>query len=56
MKGLIVFGSTLAGSYVGWALGSLVGFITACYASVLGMGVGLYFGRRLWQRYERDWS
>lgn len=52
MKKGIVFVSTTLVSYFGWWLGSLVGFITACYLSILGMGVGLYIGRKVCQKYE----
>ena len=52
MKGLMAFGGMTVGSWAGWWLGDQVGFITGCFASVVGMGLGLYAGRRLWQRYE----
>ena len=52
MKKVIVFLIMTLVSYLGWWLGSLVGFITACYLSILGMGIGLYIGRKVCQRYE----
>jgi hypothetical protein len=56
MKALLAFGCTMLGSYLGWILGERIGFITACYASVIGMGVGIYVGRRLWQRWGQTWG
>jgi uncharacterized membrane protein YbhN (UPF0104 family) len=51
MKRFLAFVGMTVGSYVGWWLGSQVGFVTACFASVLGTALGLYAGRRVWQRY-----
>ncbi len=52
MKKVIVFVSTTLISSLGWWLGSQVGFITACYLSILGMGIGLYIGRKVCLKYE----
>lgn len=52
MRGLMAFVGMTVGSSLGWWLGDQVGFITACFASVIGMGVGLYVGRRAWQQYD----
>ncbi len=52
MKGFLAFAGTTLGSYLGWWLGDQVGFVTACFASVLGMGIGLYAARRLAQQYD----
>ena len=54
MKGILGFTGMMLGGYLGWWLGGHVGFVTACYLSVLGTGVGLYVGRRLWQKYRDD--
>jgi hypothetical protein len=35
------------GSYAGWALGSLFGLMGAFMISFVGLGMGIYFGRRL---------
>jgi hypothetical protein len=54
MKGVMAFAGSTLGGYLGWWLGGYVGFVTACYMSLVGMGIGLYVGRRLWQRYRDD--
>ena len=51
MSRLIAFVCTTIGSAIGWWVGSLVGFASAVLLSIVGMGVGLYIGRRLEQRY-----
>ncbi len=35
------------GSYAGWALGSLFGIMGGFMVSFIGMGLGIYVGRRL---------
>lgn len=53
MKKLFTFiGSTL-GSYAGWWLGSGVGLMTSFLLSVLGLGLGIWFGARC-VRYLED--
>jgi hypothetical protein len=54
MKGFLGFAGMTLGGLAGWWLGGLVGFVTACYLSLLGTGLGLYLGRRIWQRYRDD--
>jgi dipeptide/tripeptide permease len=39
-------GSTI-GSYAGWYVGARVGFTTAFMVSMVGMGIGLYYGRKI---------
>lgn len=39
------------GSWIGWWIGAQIGFITACYVSLIGSGIGLYAGRVAWNRY-----
>jgi dipeptide/tripeptide permease len=39
-------GSTI-GSYAGWYLGARIGFTTAFIVSMVGMGIGLYYGRKI---------
>ncbi|HWG36019.1 MAG TPA: hypothetical protein VN650_17790 [Gemmatimonadaceae bacterium] len=34
-------------SSVGWWLGAFVGTMTACMLSIVGVGVGMYIGRRI---------
>lgn len=43
-------GATIGG-YAGWALGARVGFTTAFMVSMVGTGIGIYYGRRLAQYY-----
>ena len=50
-KLLMLVGSTV-GSYAGWWLGAHIGFMTAFTVSTVGMGVGIYSGRRIAQNYE----
>lgn len=38
-------GATI-GSSLGWWLGQRAGFMTAFLLSIVGTGIGLYFGRR----------
>ena len=35
------------GSYAGWYLGARVGFTTAFMVSMVGLGIGLYYGRKI---------
>ena len=55
MKTLLAFVGTTVGSYVGWWLGGYAGFAIACLGSVVGMGLGLYASRRLWQAYNEEY-
>lgn len=50
-KLLAIVGSVIGG-YVGWAIGEPVGLFTAFVISVVGTGVGIYWGRRIGRRYE----
>jgi hypothetical protein len=50
-KLLALVGSTIGG-YAGWALGAPIGIFTAFAISMLGTGVGLYYGRRIGRHYE----
>ena len=49
-KVLSFVGATI-GSYAGWALGAPVGFYTAFMVSMVGTGIGIYFGRQLARNY-----
>ncbi len=46
MLKLYSFIGATVGSYAGWAIGAPVGFTTAFIVSMVGTGVGIYFGRR----------
>jgi hypothetical protein len=48
---LYSFIGATVGSYAGWALGATVGFMTAFMVSMVGMGVGIYAGRRVAKYY-----
>jgi hypothetical protein len=45
-KLLILVGSTIGGG-IGWWLGDRLGMMTAFIVSMIGTGVGIYFGRRV---------
>jgi hypothetical protein len=51
MKKLFSFIGATAGSYAGWALGERFGFTTAFMLSMVGTGLGIYFGQRFAQNY-----
>lgn len=38
-------------SYAGWALGALVGTTTAFVLSMVGTGIGMYYGRKIAHHY-----
>jgi phage tail tape-measure protein len=43
-------GATI-GSYAGWIIGARVGQATAFIVSMIGTGLGIYYGRRIAQYY-----
>lgn len=45
-----LLGATIGGA-IGWALGAKVGITTAFFLSMVGTGVGMYYGTRLAQQY-----
>jgi uncharacterized membrane protein YeaQ/YmgE (transglycosylase-associated protein family) len=52
MTRLFGFIGATAGGYVGWYLGVPVGTMTAFMVSMVGSGVGLYYGRKLGDYYS----
>jgi len=52
VRKLITLGTTFIGSSIGWWLGAFIGTMTAFLLSIVGLGVGLYAGIRLAQRFE----
>jgi hypothetical protein len=51
MRGIFAtLGTFLAGS-LGWAIGQRMGLVTAVILSAVGSGVGLYWGRRLFDEW-----
>ena len=51
MSKLFSFIGATIGSYAGWALGEKFGFTTAFMLSMVGTGVGIYFGQRIARNY-----
>jgi hypothetical protein len=47
-KLLALVGATIGG-YIGWWAGGLIGMVTAFMVSMIGTGLGMYWGRRLAQ-------
>lgn len=53
VKKLAGFAGTIVGSYLGWYVGeALSGMGLAFVLSMVGTGVGLYYGRKFGARYE----
>jgi hypothetical protein len=46
MTKLFVFIGATIGGWAGWALGAPVGMFTAFAVSMVGTGVGMYYGRK----------
>jgi hypothetical protein len=51
MGKLFSFIGATIGSYAGWALGEKFGFTTAFMLSMVGTGIGIYFGQRVAKNY-----
>jgi hypothetical protein len=47
LKKLYTWVGASVGSYAGWLVGSLFGLMTAYTVMFIGIGVGIYLGRRL---------
>ena len=47
MGKLFSFLGATIGGYAGWFLGAKIGFMTAFMLSIVGTGIGIYYGRRL---------
>jgi hypothetical protein len=52
MTKLLAFVGATAGSWAGWALGAPAGLFAAFVVSMVGMGAGMYWGRRIGRHYE----
>jgi hypothetical protein len=51
MRGIFAsLGAFLLGS-IGWALGQLVGLMTAVVLGAIGSGAGVYYGRKLFDEW-----
>ncbi|HEX9608345.1 MAG TPA: hypothetical protein VF962_14050 [Gemmatimonadaceae bacterium] len=51
MGKLFAFVGSTIGGYAGWALGATVGLTTAVMVSMVGTGIGIYYGRRIAKAY-----
>lgn len=51
MGKLFAFIGSTIGSYAGWALGAHFGFTTAFMVSMVGTGIGMYYGRQIAKSY-----
>jgi hypothetical protein len=51
MKKVLIFLSISVGGWIGWWLGTHIGFMTAYFLSIFGGAAGLYTGRRVMNRY-----
>lgn len=49
MRSIIVTMVVICSSSLGWWIGSQIGLITAFILSMVGTGLGIYFGRRFTQ-------
>lgn len=49
---LVLFIAATVGGSIGWWAGSGVGLMTSFFLSVVGTGLGIYFGKRFAQQYE----
>jgi hypothetical protein len=52
MTKLTAFIGATLGGYLGWALGAPAGIFTAFAVSMVGTGVGMYYGRKIGKHYE----
>lgn len=52
MTKLVVFITTTIGSAIGWWLGAKIGVMTAFVLSMIGFGLGIYYGRKAAEHYE----
>jgi hypothetical protein len=51
MRKLVAFIGSTIGGYAGWALGATVGLTTAFMVSMVGTGIGIYYGRLIAKNY-----
>ena len=51
MQKLLATVGAFIGSTAGWWIGANVGLMTAFIVSMVGMGAGIYWGRKIGQRY-----
>ena len=51
MTRILVGSCAFIGSWIGWAIGNMVGMMTAFLLSIIFAGVGMYIGRRISQEF-----
>lgn len=51
MERLLVLIGTAAGGWIGWMIGEPFGMFAAIVGSMVGTGVGLYYGRKIMREY-----
>ena len=51
MEKVFSFIGATVGGYAEWALGATVGTATAFIVSMVGTGIGIYYGRRIARNY-----
>lgn len=51
MGKLFSFIGATIGSYAGWLVGAKIGFTTAFIVSMVGTGLGMYYGRLIAKNY-----
>ena len=52
MKKWFSFAGATVGGYAGWYLAEAGGFFLAFVVSMIGTGIGMYFGVKIAKRYE----
>jgi hypothetical protein len=52
MGKLFSFIGATVGSYAGWFVGAKFGFTTAFMLSMVGTGIGIYYGRLIARNYD----
>jgi hypothetical protein len=52
MRKLAGFAGATIGGYVGWFLGDKIGLMTAFILSMVGTGLGMYYGAKIAREYE----
>jgi hypothetical protein len=52
MTKLMIMVTSTIGSAIGWWVGAKIGIMTAFMVSMLGTGIGIYYGRKAAQHFE----
>lgn len=51
MERLLVLIGTTAGGWIGWMIGERFGMFAGIMGSMIGTGLGLYYGRKIMREY-----